>query len=247
MANIQKILKDYGLDDKEASLYLASLKLGEAHMAQLAKRAGLKRTSAYLVFKTLEARGLMASFKMRSGLRFVGTKPETLIQKTKRQLEELETALPELKAIASKEITKPKLYYYEGKEGYLVAAEDSLKTANATIRHIGSLAEIHNIVGLDYDIRHYIPTRVKQRIFFKALYFESELEDEIKNRNHAEELREIRYLPEAYHYKTSLLIYGNKVAIFSAKTELITVIIESEEIAESERKKFDLIWDLVGK
>jgi HTH-type transcriptional regulator, sugar sensing transcriptional regulator len=247
MANIQKILKDYGLDDKEAALYLASLELGETHMARLAKRAGLKRTSAYLIFKALEVRGLMASFKMRSGLRFVGTRPEALINKTKRQLEELESVLPELKAIIQKEGLKPKLYYYEGKEGYLVATEDSLKTTGAIVRHIGALAEIHDVIGFDYDAQHYIPTRVKQRIFFKALYFESETEDEIKNRSHAAELREIRYLPEQYHYQTSTLIYGDKIAIFSTRKELITVIIESKEIAESERKKFDLIWDLVGK
>lgn len=246
MANIQKILKNYGLTDQETTLYLATLELGEANMARLAKRAGLKRTSAYLVFKTLETKGLMGSFKMRSGLKFIATKPETLIQRAEQQLEELKSALPELKAITKKETGKPRIYYYEGKEGYRIAAEDSLKTPSVTVRHIGALTEIHDIISLNYDVRHYIPTRIKQKIFFKALYFESELEEEIKNRNHAEEWREIRYLPKQYHYKTSELIYDNKVAIFSTKTELITVIIESEEIAESERKKFDLVWELIG-
>lgn len=244
MADIKSILKELGLDEKEVALYLAALSLGETGMSELAKEAGLKRTSAYLVFKSLENRGLMGSFKMKSGLRFVATRPDLLVGKTRKQLEELQLILPELKALEAKSDQKPKIAYYEGREGYLIAAEDSLKIPNTTLRNIGALSEMHKIVGLDYDIKYYIPQRIKKHISFKALYFEPELGNEMRNRNHAVELREIRFLPEKYLHKTSMLIYGEKVAIFSTKKELITIIIASKDIAESERKKFDLIWDL---
>jgi hypothetical protein len=42
------------------------------------------------------------------------------------------------------------------------------------------------------------------------------------------------------------LIYRNAVTICTSKKELIAVKIESEEIAEAEKKKFDLIWDLIA-
>lgn len=247
MTNIKGFLQSLGLDEKEAALYLASLELGEANMTELAKKAELKRTTAYLAFESLERRGLMGSFKMRSGLKFVPTRPEILVDKTQKQLDELKTILPELKAISQKPESTPKIYYYEGEEGYLTAAEGSLQTPNSTVRHIGSLKETHNVITLDYDTKYYIPARIKKHIFIKALYYASETEEEIKQRKHAEELREIRYLPEKYICKTSVLIYQNTVAIFSAKKELITVIIESPEIAEGERRKFDLIWDLLEK
>lgn len=247
MEDIRAALTQYGLEEKEILLYLASLVLGETNMSELARKAGLKRATAYLIFKSLERKGLMGSFKMRRGLRFIATRPEFLISTAQKRLEELQSLLPELKAIVQKADRSPQIYYYEGREGYLVAAEDSLKTPNVTVRHIGSLKEIHNIVSLDYDTRHYIPHRVKNRIFFRALYFKSEVEEEIAGRNHAAELREVRYLPETYLHKTSTLIYGNRIAIFSTKKELSAAIIESEEIAAGEREKFDLIWDLLGK
>lgn len=236
-----------GLDEKEAALYLASLELGEANMTELAKKAEIKRTTAYLAFESLEKKGLMGSFKMKSGLRFVPTRPELLVDKTQKQLDDLKTLLPELKAISEKPESAPKLYYYEGKEGYFTAAEGSLRTPNSIIRHIGSLKETHNVVTLDYDTNHYIPTRIGRHIFMKALYYASETEQEIKSRKHAEELREVRYLPEKYICKTSMLIYQNTVAIFSTKKELMTIIIESPEVAEGERRKFDMIWDLLEK
>lgn len=245
MEEIKTLLKKFDLDEKEIALYTGSLSIGEANMTDLAKKSGLKRPTAYLAFKSLEGRGLMGSFRMRKGSRFVATRPETLLTKTQNQLEELQLLLPRLKALGQQSEIKPKIYYYEGKEGYLTATEDSLKEHGGTVRHIGSLAEIHKVIGIDYDLNHYVPTRLKRNVSIKCLYFKSQLPEEVIKRPHGNELREIRYLPEKYLYQTSMLIYGNKIAIFSSKKELITVIIESEQIAESERKKFDLTWDLL--
>lgn len=64
MENLEKTLEKIGLNEKEASLYLATLNLGEAPMSRLSKEAGLKRTTAYQIFRGLEKRGIMGSFKI---------------------------------------------------------------------------------------------------------------------------------------------------------------------------------------
>ena len=101
-------------------------------------------------------------------------------------------------------------------------------------------------MGEDWDLNYYIPTRLKKKIHFKALYFQSQMPKSFLETNHAQFLREVRYLSESFIYNTSKLIYENKVAIFSSKKELITVIIESPEIAESEKQNFDTLWHLVN-
>lgn len=242
MQDIRQTLIEYGLQDAEAALYLASLKLGEAGMSELAREAQLKRTSAYVIFQALEKKGLMGSFKMRSGQKFVATPPGILISKTEKELEDLKSILPQLNGLAQKPDQKPQITYYEGKEGYYLASEDSLKIPNAIVRHIGSISETHKVIGEDWDLNYYIPQRLKRRVHFKALYFKSQMPKSFLIANHAELLREVRYLPENFIYNTSKLIYGNKIAIFSSKKELITVIIESADIAESERRIFDAIW-----
>lgn len=247
MDQIKSILKSLGLDEKETSLYLASLVCGESGMSDLARQAKLKRTSAYVVFKSLEAKGLMASFHMRQGTRFVATSPETLMAKAKHQVEQIDKLLPELKSLSLKADQAPRVTYYEGIEGYKIAAEDSLQESGATLRHIGSLAEIHQAVTAQYDVEYYLPQRVKKQVKLRALYFESDMTSSMKARNDMAEFREIRYLPEKYKHQTSMLIYANKVVLFSTKKELITVIIESADLAESEKRKFDLIWDLSGR
>ena len=239
-------LKNMGLDDKEAELYLASISLGDANMTELAKKAGVKRTSAYVVFKSLEKKGLMGSFTMRRGMHFTAIRPEQLLEKTKQMSERISVVLPELRAMERKAEHHPQIYYYEGKNGYYTAAQDSLRMPGVTVRHIGSLTDLHSIIGYDYDLNVYVPGRLKQRISIKGLYYQDQVSPEIVASS-AKQLREIRFLPPQYRERTSTLIYGDRVAIFSTKKELITVIIESQEIAESERKRFDLIWDLVGQ
>lgn len=245
MQDIKQTLKELGLDDGETALYLASLKLGESGMSELAREAQLKRTSAYVVFQALEKKGLMGSFKMRSGLKFVATSPDILLQKTQKQAEDLKNLLPQLNSLLQKPDLKPQITYYEGKGGYFIASEDSLRTPNTTVRHIGSISEIHNVISEDWDLNYYIPTRLKKRINFKALYFKSQMPESFLKTNHAALLREVKYLPENFIYNTSKLIFGNKVVFYSSKKELITIIMESPDIADSERKNFDIIWSQI--
>lgn len=239
---IDKILGRFGLTEQETSLYLASLSLGEADMTTLTKRAGVNRSTGYLLFKNLEKKGLLGSFVMRKKLRVVPTQPELLYSRAQNDLGDLQALLPELKALSEKEGGRPKIRYYSGKEGYITALEESLQKPNTTLRHIGSISEAHEVYE-EYDMKHFMPTRIKRNILIKSLYFPS-FNEELKNRDHAKELREIKYLSEEFHADTAKLICDDRVIITSSKKELVAVVIESNDIAESERQYFDLIWSL---
>ncbi|MFZ2193859.1 MAG: helix-turn-helix domain-containing protein [Candidatus Moraniibacteriota bacterium] len=246
--NIEQVLKNYGLSNEETRLYLAGLKLGEAPLARIAKIAGIKRSSAYLIAKNLEEKGLMGNFKLPNGLRFVASSPTLLSDQLKKRLSEVNEIIPELNAIQKNSYYKPRVTMYEGKEGYISIANESLKM-NETIRAIGSLKKIYEIVGQEYDQKYYIPERIKNNSKIKALYFEKEVaeffpKDFFSSEKNASDLREIKFLPADFYHPSFVLIYQNTVAIFTSKKELIAVKIESEEIAKSEKSKFDLIWSL---
>lgn len=242
---IEQTLKNYGLTDEEAALYLAGIKIGEAPLARIAKIAGIKRPTAYSIAKSLEEKGLMGNFKMRSGLRFVASPPSTLEQNLKRKLKDVSEILPELAAIEKGSITKPKITLYEGTEGYYTALEDSLRTTNGVIRAIGSLKKIYEVITSEYDANHYIPTRVKNRTIYRGLHFKDEMENIFTPERNSKEMREVKFLPEKYYHSDFILIYRNAIIICTSKKELIALKIESEEITEAEKKKFDLIWDLI--
>ncbi len=247
MNSLQKTLFEAGFTDKESALYLAALELGESGMTELAKRAGLKRSTAYVIFETLQEKGILGSVNTPAGLKIQPLAPDILVAKLKTQLDQLVTVLPELKSLGATDKDRPKVTYFEGIEGYIAVCEDSLKIPQIELRQIGSLTEIHKTMTREYDINKYLPTRIKQNIYLKALYFEEADVKEFVDRDHKRELREIRYIPAQYYHKTFTMIYGNKVVITTTNENLITVVIESEEVTQSERQKFDFIWDMVGK
>jgi HTH-type transcriptional regulator, sugar sensing transcriptional regulator len=243
-------LIEYGLTSREASLYLASLELGESGMSTIAKRAKIKRPTAYLTFKTLEEKGLMGSLKMRNSLHFIATDPEMFFAREKRRIKELYDLLPKFKDVQLNKPSGTKIVSYEGKEAFKVVAEDSLRTPNSTIRFIGSLKELHNIVGEEYDINHYLPRRIKNNIFMKGLFFDNltvGVKKLVGQENNQKELRETRYLPSKFYHETSTLIYDDRVIIFGGNKGQVVIMIENKDIAFSEQQKFDLIWDLSNK
>lgn len=239
---LRDVIKNFGLTTDEAALYLAALELGESPISEIAKRAGVNRSTAYAIAKALEGRGLMGSFRMRGGFRFVASDPKTLLAQAEKRTAELKAILPELDALHAKAPQRPKVTSYEGKEGYFTIAEDALSVPNSTMLHIGSLTDIWSVIGEQYDLTHFVPKRLQQRIRIRCLYFPEGVRETVGAMDHAKELREVRYLPEEFAYPNSMLIYRNKVAIFTSLQEFITVLIESEEIADAERQKFEMLW-----
>lgn len=247
MEHIIQTLVESGFIQKESALYLAALELEESGMTDLAKKAGIKRSTAYVIFESLQKRGILGSVETSSGTKIHPISPDMLVAKLKSQVGQIDDILPEIKALVAKTKDRPKIKYFEGIEGYITACEDALKSSKIIQRQIGSLSEIHKTMTKDYDLNVFLPTRIKQNIYLRALYFEEPELKEFIDRDHKRELREIRYIPAKYHHKTFTMIYDNKVIIATTKDNLITAVIESEDIAESERQKFDFIWDTIGK
>lgn len=236
-------LREIGLNEKEIDLYIAALQIGEAGMSELARVAGLKRTSAYLIFKSLEEKGLLGSFRTKAGQKFVAQNPKYLIDKAKKEMEAVSLILPELQAIRSKTTKKPKITYYEGAADYIRIVEEALHKPKITLRQIGSLSEGHKVLTKDYDLKHFVPRRIQQGIFLKAIFTPDS--KYIFQNEKPTYLRDIKFLPDNTKVKTLTLIYEDKVIISTTKENLVVIVIESKEIADAEKEKFDFLFSLI--
>lgn len=240
-------LASFGLDPKETKTYTALLCLGDSNVTDLSARTKFGRSTLYKILDRLTARQLVTSYRTSAGLRFVPTQPKTLLEQTAQTFQELKSVLPDLEALDStspkKKNTKVQVFY--GALGYRTAIEDSLHQPNTTLRHIGSLGEIHEIKTKHHDLHYYMPKRIKNNIFLRSLYF-ADTPDEISNVDQHKFLRDIRYLPEKYKYRGATLVYGDTTLITSSTDTIVTIMIKNEAIADAEIKKFDLLWELVG-
>ncbi len=240
-------LKNFGLTEDETNLYLAGLKTGEASMTKIAQEAGINRTTAYLVAKNLEEKGLMGKFKMRQGMRFVTTEPDKLKNIAFQKAQDIESIVPELNALVKSSIVQPEIQIFKGTEGYLATFDEPLKYKNIEVLAIGSLKKVREVVSRKHDEEYFVPTRLHRNIHFKALYFEDETTEMHLSQENKAQKRRIKFLPADYYHPVFTMIFENTVVIFTSKKELISMKIISPEISKTEKARFDLMWDLLGE
>lgn len=241
-------LQQLGLSDKEAKTYMAALELGSAAAQEIAKRAGLKRPTAYFAIEKLTELGLMSSFEKGKKRYFSAESPERLMalvgsQRRKAVVleEELQRILPELNNLFRISGEKPRVRFFEGKEGIKAIQEDILKSKVRELEEIYPLDDFLKLFSAA-ERKPYILKRKRKKIKARAIYTS-------KTKNvPASPNAELRFVPyNKFPFSADIVIYGNKVAIATYKGKLMSVIIESREIAETLRLVFNLAWEAAVK
>ncbi len=241
-------LKQVGLSDKQAKVYLAALELGEASALQISRHSGVNRVTCYQALDRLAAEGLVREVKVEGKSRFVAEMPKKLLENlldrkinTERQILALEKVLPELESLYNYSEVKPKIRFYEGVEGLKQIYQDTLEEK----KEILAFTAYHRVDAslkrwLD---KYYIPQRVKRNIFAKVIAPSSEFARKFKRLDSRQNRHTLLVPADKFPFSIEVNIYGNKVAIISfVKKEMMGVIIESKEVAATFRLIFQLAW-----
>lgn len=238
---IKAVLEQFGLYGKKADVYLASLELGSATVIEIAKKAGIKRTTGYDILMDLEKDGLVSETAKGKKRLFIGEDPEKIKRDLSNKERLFSEILPQLKSIHNISGTKPKIRFYEGVEGVKEVYNDTLKYGGEFVA-FGS-EDVVKILGEHWTI-DYIKRRVAKEIRVRAILPHTEyLEKEIQGKDQ-EQLRTTKLIDrKKYPFSIEIDIYGySKVALLSSK-EMLGVIIESTEIYNTMKLIFELLWD----
>lgn len=117
-------LKNLGLSEKEAKIYLALLQLGPSTPYQIAKKAELKRPTAYVIAEELVEKGLIVHVPGENPRKYIARTPDSFFEEAEGKLAKAKSALPELRSLQKGgTLEKPSIMYYEGPEGVRQAYE----------------------------------------------------------------------------------------------------------------------------
>lgn len=238
---IREILEQLDLEGKKADIYLASLELGGATVIEIAKKSGVKRTTCYDVLLDLIKKGLISETVKGKRKFYIGEDPEK-IQKDLRKKEILfSEILPQLKSIHNTGGNRPKIRFYEGKEGLREVYNDTLKYLGEVVGFASE--DVVRILGHDWAW-DYMKRRKQNHLTARFIMPETEfMKNEVAS-NDQEQLRTSKLVdPKKYPFTIEINIYGfSKVALMSSKEET-GVIIESSEIYNTMKLIFELLWD----
>lgn len=249
MKNVVNILQHFGLSDKEAYTYLASLELGPASIQKLSQCSRLNRSTVHFVTDRLRKKGLMSETRKGKKRLLFAEDPEKfkeILSQDKANVKIKESALvdllPFLENIEMSADRKPQVRFYEGTQGFYDICERSLNKAKKEILFLSSYTDfIKDADHEKYEDLKYVPNRLKKGIKIRMLVFKNEWA--IKHRaNQKKELRELRYLPDNFKFKSSIFIYGDEFSMISSQAPFLGVVIESKELAHTMKQIYEMLW-----
>jgi HTH-type transcriptional regulator, sugar sensing transcriptional regulator len=246
--DIHNTLSKLDLSEHQAAVYFATLQMGSGAIIDIAKRAGLKRTTTYSILDGLVQKGFVSVNKKTAHREYTAEDPRQLsdilnieIQKIKQRQQNFISALPELMSFYNASAVKPKIKYFEGVEGMKIVFNETLQLSKGEeILAYSSAESIHKYLGDNY-VKSYLAERISKGIIQRAIAEDSTAARQ-HQKNDACELRATRLVDKKlFPFANEINIFRNKIIIMSY-ADLLGVIIESEGVAKTHKAIFELSW-----
>ncbi|MBI2410668.1 MAG: hypothetical protein HYV32_02100 [Candidatus Kerfeldbacteria bacterium] len=239
-------LQQFGLSPKQSLVYLSTLKLGTTSPARIAVQARLNRSTAYVILRELAQQGLIIQSERNNKKTFTAVPPDRFVslmefraKQFTQMAEKARKILPELKSLVNSGIHTPKVQIYEGKKGIQSAYEDTL-TSSESIKAYASVDDTENTLP-DYFPEYY-KRRAKRKIHIDAIFPHTKMAVALHKRDKQEDRTSLLVPADTYQFTPEINIYDNKVVFFFWRDQF-AMIIESAEMAQAQRKIFDLAWE----
>lgn len=247
---IPVILKNFGLSEKEISVYLALIELGSASVRTIGEKAKVNRGTTYDILKSLINMGVVSYYKKESKQYFVAERPETLLTVIAKKQESLievktdiEKSLPLFRTLFEKQGGKPSVKLYEGLIGIRHILEDVLESMDRVkdkVYYVYSSATVRKNVYL--AMKDFSKKRVRRKIKVKTIAlgeggslvgFDERKWMPLEKEKNGQPLR-----------PTYEIIYNRKVAHISLDNadKPVGIVIENEEIYQTQKLIFEYNW-----
>ncbi|MFH1649960.1 MAG: helix-turn-helix domain-containing protein [Candidatus Woesearchaeota archaeon] len=236
--NAAETLVSLGLTDKESQVYLALLPLGEVPLQEIAKRVSLPRTTIYNTLNYLANRGYV-SFIVKKGVRFYLAAEPRRIQDSIKEKEALFSAvLPELSALKSVLVKPSKVEMYQGSKGLFTILSDVFKKKQMTY-YFGSYSM--SVEVLKHQPGHFRSLRLDRKIPAKIVI--DNYDEEVFHSSAYKKITEMRFNKALKDFPCMVFIYGDKVAMYTLKKDLVGMIIQNEQFAQAMKMVFNMYWE----
>lgn len=233
------MLKSLGFTESEADIYLLCLELGPSPVQDIARRADVSRMTTYTAIESLSKRGLVSSVNKGKKTLYAAESPERLISFVQTRVRDIEATLREVQS-SIEELKlkqrgeKPVVKLFEGPEALKVIEDDLIASKPSKVNEFGNLDVI----------RKMYPKEERTDFFDQLAKISPEnhsilIDATAEIGRHSSQKKEILVLdPEKTGFSANILVYGNKVALSTFKNKMISVLIESQEMADTFRTFF---------
>lgn len=239
--DLRNTLKNLGLDEIEANVYMALLQYGGSQASHVAKTVGLKRTTIYPILKGLAHKGFVNVYYRKNRQFYYAERPVRVFSFLQKRVDAFNSLIPTLEAMEKKQTAAIGLRFIETKE----ELEDFYRGILVEYRH-RSYRIISSAKGWEgIDPEFFIQFRKDRgRAQIRTRLLLSADSKEI-NPTDAALLREWKYLPTQCQFRSTIDIYDDKVLVVSPELSSLAVVIAIPVMTDVFKSVFDALWKLV--
>ncbi|NIA01919.1 MAG: hypothetical protein GWP15_00900 [Nitrospirae bacterium] len=242
---VKSELHKLGFSREEANVYTVLLGIGGGGASSIAKKAGSHRVTTYNTLENLEKKGFLRKTKENGVLFYVPVDPATILDRAEDNYRVAKGLVPELINLQNTRRFKPNVRFLEGQSRIGEIFDDMLECKGEIVGFVNFkyVSDIYPTY-LDNYIKGALKKGIKHRFLcpndeFHEKYFENNLLDLADGGL----LKIFAVDPAKFVFKNAQYIYDNKVSTLSFdRNEMMGVIVESANNAETNRAIFDLAW-----
>ena len=230
--DIYEKLQKAGLTGNEAKVYLELLKTGQLSANQISKNIGLDRTLAYTILNHLIEKG-QVNYVIKEKKKFFScSHPDNLMNSLKATEFMVLDLIKELNSVKKEDKHQTEINVYEGKEAIrniytLFKKYKEMLSFGATGRAYDYLYESPAIT------KELVKGGMKGRIITSKKYGEHPM---VKIKSIG-----VRYAN--YESEATTTLFGDYVMIHIVKDKPIIILIKNEDISDSYKKHFEVLWN----
>jgi len=234
---LEKVLEYLGLNEKQARTYLALLQSGTSSVTAVAQKSGVKRPTTYLVLEELRSIGLASKLPRKDNIVYIPESPEKILEEQTLKQVMIKNRLAELLALYNIKQEKPKVKFFQGEKAVRELYNIILKEKKIDLYgSIGSIDE--KLPGLTA----YVSNLIKKREIEARELLQADEKSLAYTKGEFPPNHQIKIIEKQNYFPTDNVIYGNKIAIFSYKTEPMAVVVESDDVATTYKSMFEIVW-----
>jgi sugar-specific transcriptional regulator TrmB len=248
MKDREKTFKKLGLPKNEVKVYIALLKLGLSSAGQITKISGVHRRNVYDALERLINKGIVSYITKGKIKYFEAINPYSLLNLLEKEKEKLKDIKADLDPLLSELLQIKKVS--NGKDNFVVVYK-GVNGVKAILEDVFNSKKENLVLGAHRppeSVKNYLERfherRIKLGIPEKLLFNKNDTERAKKLSKLP--FTKIKFLPRNSKSKTAINIYGDKVAILMW-SEPVGVLIKNEDVANSFREYFKLLWKTIKK
>lgn len=242
-------LTKLGLTKDQAKIYEVLLTAQVLPVRMISLKSGVPRELCYIVLKQLIELGLVEKLTQGKVSLFRVLNPRNIKKIIEQKQEEALSAQQSYQEVIIKMISdfnvnhnKPFIRFYEGIEGLQKTYGHILRHAK-TVRVLRSLYDYEN-----EEIRAVVKEQIKKQAEkgIKSYILSPKLphmKDEKVAYSYEKNIVRKVVSKESFSLPAQVVIYNNTVSITSMKKEMLTTIVENEDIAKTFLVLFSYMWD----